>query len=129
MFNLDDITNEINKEYNEKWPYIPDRPSRISIIGGSRRTRRTNAMPNLIKEQDDFDNIYLYTKYLSEPKYQFLIEKRENVGIRHLNNSNSFTECSNNMDDVYEDINEYNPTRKRKILFAFDNMITEIMSN
>ena len=86
-------------------------------------------MPNLIKEQDDFDKIYLYTKYLSEPKYQFLIEKRENVGIRHLNNSNSFTERSNNMDDVYEDINEYNPTRKRKILFAFDNMITEIMSN
>ena len=76
-------------------------------------------MLNLIKEQDDIDKIYLYAKDLSEPKYQFLIEKRKNAGIKHLNNQKASTECSNSMDDVYEDNNEYNPARKRKIPIVF----------
>ena len=54
------------------------------IIGRS-GSGKTNALLNLIKEQDDIDKIYLYAKDLSKPKHQFLIEKRENVGIRHLN--------------------------------------------
>ena len=76
MINLDSITNENNKEHNEKWPYIPDHPYRILIIGGS-GSGKTNALLNLIKEQDDIDKIYLYAKDLSEPKYEFLIKKRE----------------------------------------------------
>ena len=85
------------------------------VIGGS-GSRKTNALLNLIKEQDDNDKMYLYAKDLSEPKDQSLIEKRENAGIKHLNDQKAFIECSNSMDDVYEDIDDCNPTRKRKIL-------------
>ena len=81
--------NIITNKNNEKWPYIPDHPYRILIIGGS-RSGKTNALLNLINEQDDTDNIYLFAKDLSEPKYEFLIKKRENAGIRHLNDPNEF---------------------------------------
>ena len=103
MINLDSITNENNQEHNEKWPYIPDHPYRILIIGGS-GSGKTNALLNLIKEQDDIDKIYLYAKDLSEPKYEFLIKKREDAGTKHLNDPEAFIKCSNKMDNVYEDI-------------------------
>ena len=61
--------------------------------------------------------MFLYAKDLSEPKYEYLIKKREDVGIKHANNPNAFTECSSTMDDVYENINDYNPNRRRKMLF------------
>ena len=111
MINLDSITNENNKKHNEKWPYIPDRPYRILIIGGS-GSGKTNALINLISEQSDIDKIYLYAKDLSEPKYKYLIKKRKDVGIKHVNNSNAFIECSNLIDGIYENINDYNPNRK-----------------
>ena len=98
------------------------------IIGGS-GSGKTNALLNLIKEQDDIDKIYLYAKDLSEPKYEYLIKKREDAGIKHLNNPNAFIECSNTMDDVYENIHDYNSSRKRKILIVFDDMIADIMTN
>ena len=114
MFNLDNIANENNKEHNEKWPYIPDDPYRILIIGGS-ESRKTNTLLNLISQQDDIDKIYLYVKDLSEPKYDdFLIKNREYAGIKHLNDLNTFIECSNTMDQVYENIDDDNPTIKRK---------------
>ena len=128
MINLDSITNESNKEHNKKWPFIPDHPYRILMIGGS-GSGKTNALLNLIKEQDDIDKIYLYAKDLSEPKYEFLIKKREDVGIKYCNDPNAFIECSNRMDDVYQNIDDYNPSRKRKILILFDVMIPDIMSN
>ena len=71
MFNLDDITNENNKKHNLKWPFIPDHPYRILIIGGS-VSGKTKTLLNLIKEQDDIDKTYLYAKDLSEPKYEFM---------------------------------------------------------
>ena len=128
MINLDNIINKNNEEQNEKWPYIPDHPYRILIIGRS-GSGKTNTLLNLINEQRDIDKIYLYAKDLSEPKYEYLIKNRENAGIKHLNDSKAFIECSNTMDDVYENIDDYNPNRKRKILIIFDDMIVDIMTN
>ena len=131
MINLDSITNESNKKLNEKWPYIPDHPDRIIIIGGS-GSGKTKTLLNLIKAQgncDVIDKIYLYAKDLSEPKYEYLIKKREDAGIKNVNNPNAFIVCSNTMDDVYEDIDNYNPKRNKKVLIAFDDMIANIMSN
>ena len=75
------------------------------------------------------DKIYLYAKDLSEPNYQLLIERRENAGIKNLNDPSAFIEYSNTMDDVYNNIDDYYPKRKRKILIAFDDMIADIMTN
>ena len=85
-------------------------------------------MINLINEQNDIDKIYC-ARDLSEPKYEYLIKKREDVGIKHLNDINPFIECSNTMDDIYDNINVYNPIRKRKKLIVFDDMIADIMGN
>ena len=73
--------------------------------------------------------MYLYAKDLSEPKYEFLIKKHENAGIKNLNNPNAFIECSNTMDDVYESIDDYNLVRKRKNLIVLDEMIADMMTN
>ena len=65
------------------------------IIGGS-GSGKTNTLLNLIKEQDErdvIDKIYLYARDLNEPKYQFLIKKRKNAGIRYLNDPNAFIKC------------------------------------
>ena len=67
---------KIKKKQNEKWPYIPDHPYRILIIGGSGSGKR-NTLLNVISQQDDIDKMYLYAKDLSEVKYEFLIKKRE----------------------------------------------------
>ena len=128
MINLDNTINENNKNHNKKWPYIPDHPYRISIIGGS-GSGKTNALLNLISEQRDIDNIYLYAKDLSESKYEYLIKNGENAGIKHVNDSNAFIKCSNTMDDIHENVNNYNPSRKRKTLIIFDDMIPDIMTN
>ena len=74
-------------------------------------------MLNLINEQRDIDKIYLYAKDLSESKYEHLINNHENAGIKHLNDLKAFIDCSNTMNDFYENIDLYNPNRKRKILF------------
>ena len=128
MLNLDDTTNENNKKHNKNWPFIPDHPYRILIIGGS-GSGKTNALLNLINEQVDIDKMYLYTKDLSKPKCEFLIKKLEDAEAKHFNDSNAFIECSNTMDDVYEDIDDYNPITKRKVLIAFHDMIADIMTN
>ena len=98
------------------------------IIGGS-GSGKTSVLLNLIKEQDDIDKIYLYAKDLSKPNYEVWIKKREDAGIKHLEDSNAFIECSNTMKNIYENINDYNPNRKRKILIVFDYMIADIMTN
>ena len=128
MINLDSIINENNKEYNEKQSFVPDHPYRILIIGGS-GSGKTNTLLNLIKEEDDIDNIYLYAKDLSEPKSEFLMKKREDTGIKYCNDPNAFIEFSNRMDDVYQNIDDCNPSRKRKILIVFDDMIANIMTS
>ena len=127
MLNLDNITNKNNKEHNKKRLFIPDHLDKILIIGGS-GSGKTNALLNLIKEQDDIDKIYLYAKDLSEPKYEFLIKKCKDA-TKHLNDLKAFIECLNTMDDVYENIDDYNPDLKKKILIVFTEMIAGIMTN
>ena len=107
---------------------IYDHPYRILIIGGS-GLGKTNTLLNLINEQHDIDKIYLYARDLNKPKYEILIKKRKDARIKHLNDTNTFIECSNTMDDVYENINDYNPIKKRKILIVFDDMIADIMTD
>ena len=80
-------------------PYIPNPPHRILIIGGS-ESRKTNVLLNLINNQPDIDKIYLYVKDPYEAKYQFLINKRENIGLKHYNDPKAFIEYSNDMQDV-----------------------------
>ena len=71
----------------------------------------------------------MYSKDLNEPKYEFLIKNCEDAEIKHFNDPNAFIVCSNTVDDVYENIDEYKPNRKTKILIAFDVMIADIMAN
>ena len=84
MINFDDIVNENKTKHNRNWPYIPDHPYKILIIGGL-GSGKTNALINLIIEQNDIDKIYLYARDLSGPKYEYLIKKREDLGIKHFN--------------------------------------------
>ena len=84
---------------------------------------------NLINEQKDIDKIYLYAKDLSEANHEFLIKNCENAGLKHVNDSKAFIEYPNTMDDVYENIDGYNPSRKREVLIIFDDMIVDIMTN
>ena len=103
MINFDDVVKENIKNHNLNWPQIPDHPYRILIIGGS-GSGKTNSLFNLINQQPYIDKTYLYDKDPYEAKYQFLIKKREDVGTKHFNDSKAFTEYSNNMDDIYENI-------------------------
>ena len=114
MINLHSITNGNNKEHNKIWPYIRDHPYRILIISGS-GSGKTNALLNLIKEQDDIDKSHLDARDLREPKYDFLIKKREYAETKHFSDPNAVIECSNTMGDAYENIDDYNPSRQKKI--------------
>ena len=58
-----------------------------------------------------------------------MVKKREDAGIKNLNDSSAFIEYSNTMDDVYKNIDDYTPKRKRKMLIVFDDMIADIMTN
>ena len=74
--------------------------------------------------------MYLYAKDLSESKYELLIKNFKNVGTKYLNDSSAFIrEYSNTMDGIYENIDHYDPSRKRKILIVFDDMIADILTN
>ena len=107
---------------------IADHPYRILIIGGS-GSGKTNALLNLINNQPDIDKIYLYAKDPYEAKYQFLIKKRESTGLNNFNDPKAFIEYSNDMQDVYKYINEYNPDKERKIQIVFNFMIADMINN
>ena len=124
MINFNNSTNENKTQHNLKWPYIPDHPQRILIIGGS-GYGKTNALLNLLNNQPDIDKIYLYAKDPYESKYQFLINRRESMGLKHFNDPKAFIEYSNDMKDVYKNIDEYHIDKEPKILIAFDGMIAD----
>ena len=128
MINFDDYTNENIIEHKSKWPYIPDHPYRILIIRGS-GSGKTNALLNLINKHPNIDEIYLYAKDPYEAKYQYLINKREKVGLDHFDDPKAFIEYSDDMQDVHKNIDDYNPRKQRKVLIVFDDMIAYMINN
>ena len=119
MINFDNYVNGItfneNKtKDNKSWLYIPDHPFRRLIIGGS-GSGKTNLLLNLIENQPNIDKIYLYAKDPYKSKHQYLINKREGVGINHFNDPKAFMKYSNDMHDVYKNIDECNPDKESKI--------------
>ena len=122
MTSFADHTNENKTQHNMKWPYIPDHPYRILIIGGS-GSGKIYALLNSINNQPDIDKIYLYVKDPYEPKHQFLINKRESSGLKQ------FIGYSNDMQDVCKNVEEYNINKKRQILIVFDEVIADMISN
>ena len=90
---------------------------------------KKNALLNLVSNQPDIDKIYLYAKDPYKAKYQYLINKREKVGLNHYDDLKAFIEYSNYMQDVYKNIDEYNTDKERKILIVFDDMIADMINN
>ena len=109
------------KEHNLNCPQIPDHTYRI-IIGCS-GSGKTNAILNLACQQPGIDKIYLHAKDLYEAKHVLLIKKCYGSGLKHFNESKPTFEYSNDMNDIYEHIEEYNPFKKHKVLIALDDMI------
>ena len=121
MINLDDVTKENIKEHNPNWLQIHDHAHKILITGGS-GSGKINSLFILMRYESDkkYIKIHLYTKDSYETKYQFLINKQESTGLK--NDSKAFIENSNDMDDIYKNIEEYNPNKK-------PNIIAHILSN
>ena len=115
------------KEHNLSWPQIPDHPYKILTVEDS-GSGKTNLLFNLISHQPDIDKIYLYAKDPFEAKYKLLINKRESTDLKHFSDSKAFIDYSNDMDDIYENIDKYNPNKKWKIWTVFD-MIADILNN
>ena len=133
MINLDDYANENKavqelRSHNLKLPYIPDWPYRILIIGGS-ASGKANVLLSLINNQPDIDKIYLYPKDPFQAKYQFLSNRRESTGLKHFNDHKAFIDYSNDMQDVYKNISEYNEDKECKILIVFDDMIVDMINS
>ena len=124
MLNLDDIVSNKKKSSleNDDWPF------RILIIAPS-GSGKTNTLLHLINKLHSIDTIYLYVKDLHEPKYEYLINKREQAGIKNLSVPHAFIEYSDDMNDVPDDINNYNTNRDKKVVIVFDDMIADIEYN
>ena len=122
-----DESFEIN--HNPNWLYISDCLYRILIIGYS-GSDKTNVLLNSIKHQrPDIGNTYLFAKIPFKSKYQSLINGREKSGIKKLKSLKAFTDYSQKSDAVYENLEDYNLTKKRKVLIAFHDMITDVIAN
>ena len=122
MLNLDDIVSNKRKSSSEHidWPF------RMLIIGPS-GSGKTNTLLHLIDKFNPIDKIYLYSKDTDEEKYQYLINKRGQAGIKNLNDPHAFIEYSSDMNDILENINNYNKNRNKKVLIIFDDMSADIM--
>ena len=128
MINFDDVIKEETKWHNPNWPQIPDDPYRILITGGSRSGKK-NSLFNQINQQPDIDKVYLYAKDPYEARYQLLINKRKSTVLNHFTDTKVFIEYWNGMDDIYENIEEYNSNKKGKILISVDDMIADMLRN
>ena len=124
MLNLDNIVSNKNTSSSKdnNWPF------RMLITGPS-GSGKTNTLLHLINNLHPIDKIYLYAKDIHEPKYEYLINKREQTGIKNLNDPHAFIEYSDDMNDVIDDINDYNKNIDKKVLIVFDDMIADIEYN
>ena len=133
MLNLGNIVSNKNMSFSEdttgsgssernNWPF------RMLIIGPS-GSGKTNTLLHLINNLHPIDKIYLYAKDIHEPKYEYLINKREQAGIKNLNDPHAFIEYSDDMNDVLDDINDYNKNRDKKELIVLNDMIADIEHN
>ena len=122
MITFDDYTNENKTEHNPKWPNIPDNPYRTIIVGGS-GSGKTNSLLNLVNAHP----AKISTKI--EAKHQYLINKREKLGLDHFKDPKAFIEYSNDMQDVYKNIEDYNTGKKRKTLIVLDDLIEDVINN
>ena len=122
MLNLDNIVSNKNTGFSEDndWPF------RMLIIGPS-GSGKTNTLLHLTNDLHPIDKIYLYAKDIHEPKYEYSSNKREQAGIKNLNDTHAFIEYSDDMTDVLDDINNYNKTEIKKVLIVFDDMIADIL--
>ena len=120
MSNLDNITK---KHDHTNCPY------RKLIIGTSGSGKTNYLLNSIQKDNNIIDKVYLYAKDLEEPKHQFLVDKREKAGLKHLNDKNVFIEDSSIMYDIFENIEDRNKKRKGKVLIVFDDIISHVMSN
>ena len=120
MFNLDDITE---KDNNKDWPY---RKLIIRLSGSGKINYLLNSIQ---KDNNIIYKIYLYAKDLEEPKCNLLIKSRTQTGIKYLNDPTAFIKYSNSMDDILDNIEDYNKKRKRRILIIFDDVISHVMSD
>ena len=119
MLNLDDIVSNKKENKNHILPF------RMLITGPS-GSGKTNTLLHLINNLHPIDKIYLYAKDIHEPKYEYLINKREQAGIKNLNDPHAFIEYLDDMNDVLDDINNYNKNRDKEVLIVFDDMIADI---
>ena len=113
MLNLDNIVSNKNKNKDTTESSSSERnnwPLTMLIIGPS-GSGKTNTLLHLINNLHPIDKIYLYAKDISEPKYEYLINKREQPGIKNLNDPHAFIEYSDDMDNVLVDINNHNKNR------------------
>ena len=128
MINFDDYVDENKIKHNKNWPHISDHPYRMLVIGDS-GSGKTNLLLNLIENQLDIDKIYLCAKDPYKSKNQYLINKREGVGINHFNDPKAFIEYSNDMCNVDKNIDDCNPDKENQILIVFDDMIADMIHN
>ena len=124
MLNLDNIVSNKDTSSSEdnNWPF------RMLIIGPS-GSGKTNTLLHLINNLHPIDKIYLYVEDIHETKYEYLINKREQAGIKNLNDPHAFIEYSDDMNDVLDVINNYNKNKDKKVLIVFDDMIADIEYN
>ena len=131
MLNLDNIVSNKNENKNRTASSSSERnnwPFRMLTIGPS-GSGKTNTLLHLINNLHLIDKIYLYTKDIHGPKYEYLINKREQAGIKNLNDPHAFIEYSDDIDDVLDDINNYNKNRDKKVLVVFDDVIADLECN
>ena len=124
MLNLDNIVSNKNTSSSKdnNWPFR-------MLIKGPSGSGKTNTLLHLINNLHPIDKIYLYAKDIHEPKYEYLINKREQAGIKNLNDPQAFIEYSDDMNDVLDDINNYNKNRDKQVLVVFDDVIADIEYN